>query len=157
MQRYAPRPIAYLGLVEHKDWRLKLYSIVFGDKPLDREDFDRGFRLVLHHLPEPAVPVTGERAGVGFLIAHQGNGASYAVLAWWDAENELPIRVAVRRADERGGWRPARGRESICVWDLEIIGFERDAYVETVLAADDPAGAAEAYLELVPSPSPSAR
>ena len=147
MTPYAPRPIEYLGVVEHRDWRLKLYSIVHGDVPVDREDFARGFRLVVHHLPEPAVPVTGERLGVGFLIAHQGNGASYAVLAWWDAENELPLRVAVRRTDERGGWRPARGRESICVWDLQVIGFERDAYVETVLSRADGGGADE-YLAL---------
>jgi len=145
MELYEPRPIEYLGLVDHKDWRLKFYSVILGQALLDRPDFGRGFRLVLHHLPEPAV--TEERAGVGFLIAHQGRGANYAVLAWWDSENELPIRVAVRRHDERGGWRPARGRESICVWDLQVLAFERRAYVETILASDDLAAATDAYLE----------
>jgi len=144
MEPFSARPIEYLGLVQHQDWRLKFYSIVYGQALLDRSDFGRGFRLVLHHLPQPAQ--TDERAGVGFLIAHQGRGASYAVLCWWDQENELPIKVAVRRPDERGGWRPARGRESICVWDLEVIAFERQAYVETLLAGGDPATAAEAYL-----------
>jgi hypothetical protein len=38
--------------------------------------------------------------------------------------------------------RPEQGGESFCVWDLEIVGRERDAYVETVLADGD----AEAYL-----------
>jgi hypothetical protein len=144
MERFAPRPIEFLGLVDHQGWRLKFYSIVHGQALLDRSDFGKGFRLVLHHLPQPAV--SEERAGVGFLIAHQGRTGNYAVLCWWDHENELPIKIAVRRPEERGGWRPARGRESICVWDLEIIAFERQAYVETVLAGGDPGTAAGAYL-----------
>ena len=45
--------------------------------------------------------------------------------------NELPLRVFLRDAS---GWRAARGSESVCVWDLEIVAFERDAYVQTVLA-----------------------
>ncbi|MCM2268799.1 MAG: hypothetical protein NDJ75_01705 [Thermoanaerobaculia bacterium] len=145
MEPFAARPVEFLGVVDHDGWRLKFYSIVHGQALLDRSDFGRGFRLVLHHLPQP--PATAERAGVGFLIAHQGNGANYAVLCWWDHENELPIRVAVRRPEERGGWRPARGRESICVWDLEVIAFERQAYVETLLAGGEVDVAAAAYLE----------
>jgi hypothetical protein len=35
-------------------------------------------------------------------------------------------------------WRPAQGSESICVWDLELLWFERQAYVGAVLV---PAGA----------------
>lgn len=144
MDAYAPRPIEYLGLVEQQGWRLKFYSVVDGQALLDRSDFGKGFRLVLHHLPQPAT--NEERAGVGFLIAHQGRTANYAVLCWWDHENELPIKIAVRRPEERGGWRPARGRESICVWDLEVIAFERQAYIATILAGGASEAAAEEYL-----------
>ncbi|MDQ3951247.1 MAG: hypothetical protein M3282_13015, partial [Gemmatimonadota bacterium] len=39
------------------------------------------------------------------------------------------------------------GSESVCVWDLQIVAFERDAYVATVLHGDaGVADAAEAYL-----------
>ncbi len=42
-------------------------------------------------------------------------------------------------------WREAAHTASICVWDLQVMAFERDAYVETVLSAPaDPD--VEAYL-----------
>jgi hypothetical protein len=37
--------------------------------------------------------------------------------------------------------------ESVCVWDLEVIAFERDAYITTVLAR--PPAPTEAYLDRV--------
>jgi hypothetical protein len=69
------------------------------------------------------------------------------VLAWWDNENELPLRVFVRELEGDSQWRAARGVESFCVWDLQVIAFERDAYVATLLAGSpDVAGATRAYL-----------
>ena len=130
---YIARPIRYLGLAEPNGYRLKQYTILYGGGPFREEDFAAGLRLAYESLPAPAV--TDLRPGVGFAIAHQGNGADYAVLAWWDNENELPLRVFVRPQTADGVWWPARGGESVCVWDLEVIGFERGAYVETLLSA----------------------
>jgi len=130
---FAPRRTRLLGVVEHAGWRLKRYAIVHGDGPFDEPRFAGGRALALGALPAEAV--APERPGIGILIEHQGNDADYAVLAWWDRENELPLRVFVRDGEL---WRPARGAESICVWDLEVLGTERDAYVRTVLAAGGP-------------------
>lgn len=139
---YIARPIRYLGLAEPNGFRLKQYAILYGGGPFREDDFAAGMHLALEALPAPAV--TTMRPGVGFAIAHQGNGADYVVLAWWDNENELPLRVFVRPQTAGGAWRPARGGESVCVWDLEVIGFERRAYVQTLLNGGD----AEAYLAI---------
>jgi hypothetical protein len=141
MQPFAPRPITFLGVLQHGGWRLKHYGIVSGDATLDQAVFAAGHPLVLGALPQPAV--TPERDGLGFLISHQARSLSYAVLCWWDRENELPIRVFVRQRDG-SPWRPAQGSESVCVWDLQVICFERDVYVGTVMASGG--GGAEAYL-----------
>jgi hypothetical protein len=111
-------------------YRIKLYSISADGAPISWPAFADGLRLALGALPRPAV--TPERPGVGFVIAHKGRG-DYAVLAWWDRENELPLRVFVRPVGAGARWRPARESESVCVWDLEVVAHERDAYVETVL------------------------
>jgi hypothetical protein len=140
---FEPRPIEFVGLRRHAGWTLKEYSITWGSGALQREEFEAGLRLLLAGLPEPA-PEAG-RPGLGFLIAHRGRGADYVVLAWWDRENELPLRVAVR---DGAAWRPARGGESACVWDLQVIGFERDAWVATVMAPSGADGAAR-YLQRV--------
>jgi hypothetical protein len=130
---------------ETNGWRLKVYSVSYDGSPPDWSVFDPSLAMADAALPVPAK--APGRPGVGFVIAHSGRGMWYTVLCWWDRENELPIRVWV--ADQNGAapvWRPARESESVCVWDLDIIWHERQAYVETLMsgAAEDPEAA---YLE----------
>ena len=67
------------------------------------------------------------------------------MLSWWGNENEYFNRVFVRRRSTNEPWREADGGETACVWDIQIISFERDAYVETILTP--PTGPdIEAYL-----------
>lgn len=125
---YATRPVEFRGVRRIDDYRLKVYSIVSGDRPLDGPRFEEGWQLLDAVLPRPAV--SGGRPGVGFVILHQGATGDYLVICWWDNENELPTRVFVHDAS---GWRPAGERESFCVWDLEVLWRERQLYVATVL------------------------
>jgi hypothetical protein len=148
MEPYEPRPTRFHRLLEVDGWRLKVYSIAHAAKPIDWSAFAPALAMVDAALPRPAT--APGRPGVGFVIAHQGRTALYCVLGWWDNENELPLRVFVRGLETGAVWRPSRGPESVCVWDLVVIGFERDTYVATVLASDaDAAEAAEAYLAAV--------
>jgi len=123
------------GTRETNGWRIKLYSIVRDGSPPDWSVFDPALSLAFDSLPSPA-KATG-RPGLAFLIAHAGRDIWYSVLCWWDRENELPIRIWVAERDSSGAprWREARGAESVCVWDLEVIWHERQAYVETVLSS----------------------
>ena len=134
---FEPRAAAFHAIVEHAGHRLKGYSVRYGERPVDWDAHREGIEMALAALPE-ANPAEG-RPGLGFLIVHRGRAAEYVVLAWWDRQNELPVRVFVHN---EGPWRAARGGESFCVWDLELFARERDAYVATVLADGD----AEAYL-----------
>lgn len=137
---YSPRPIRFRGVRSISGWRLKEYAITMADRRMDEANFAVGAQCALAELPAQAV--TMDRPGAGVLILHAGLGASYVVLGWWDNQNELPLRISVR-GDGEAEWRPAGSHESICVWDLEILGFERQAYVETVLK---PCGDVAAYL-----------
>jgi len=85
--------------------------------------------LLWDTLPDPAE--AEGRPGVGWVILHLGRDVDYLVLGWWDRENELPVRIWVREGGNP--WRVARGPESFCVWDLEVMAHERDAYVRHVL------------------------
>lgn len=155
MRPYAPRPICFLNVLVHDGWQLKQYAVSAGREAGVAEasadvsaapwaEFAVGRALALSALPSPAK--TSERPGTGFLVEHRGRGADYIVLGWWDRENELPIRVVVREQVPHAEWRAARASESVCVWDLQVVGFERDAYVATVLAPDAGPGAVDAYL-----------
>ncbi len=139
---YQPRPLAFLGVESVAEYRLKVYAIHYGDQPFARVRFDAGWTLANATLPQPAL--SAGRPGLGFVVMHQGRTGDYLILCWWDRENELPIRVFVRDAN---GWRNAADGESVCVWDLRVMWWEREAYVGTVLAGR--ADGIEAYLRTV--------
>ena len=136
MKPYTPRLITRQETLSADGWDLKRYSIRLPDSAIDQARFEEARRLALAALPAPSR--TPQRLGVGFLVEHQGDGVDYCVLGWWDRENELPIRVFV--SEPGASWRAARGSESVCVWDLEVIAAERAAYVATALSrnATDP-------------------
>lgn len=142
MNPYSPRPIRFQGLVTHEGWVFKRYTVTLASAASEPSsegwsEFMRGRALAFADLPAPAR--TAVRPGVGFLIEHRGAAADYVVLGWWDRENELPVRIKVRDQQPGSMWRAAGPSESFCVWDLQVIAFERDAYVTTLLAqrADD--------------------
>ncbi len=139
---YAPRPLAFLGVEQVNGYRLKTYTIRLPDASFDRGRFNGGWEALAAALPQPAV--TEQRPGLGLAVLHQGRTADYLILCWWDNENELPIRVFVRDGD---GWRAARGGESLCVWDIRVLWWEREAYVGTVLAGRE--NGVEEYLACV--------
>lgn len=125
---YEPRPLTPLGVINVRGYRLKAYSIVYGEAPFERKAFDAGLVLAERELPVPAAAPA--RPGVGFVIFHQGRTGPYLILGWWDNENELPVRVFL--ADPLN-WRPATSGESFCVWDLRVVWHEREAYIRTML------------------------
>lgn len=140
-QPFAPRALSRGSVLADAGWRIKSYGIAWDGHPRLAHEEAGVEDLVWDTLPDPAETET--RPGVGWVILHLGRDADYVVLGWWDRENELPVRVWVREGAE--AWRPARGSESFCVWDLEVIAHERDAYVRHVLG---PEGAdLDAYLD----------
>jgi len=131
MHPYKARQIEFHGLDSIDGWHLKRYSISHDRSPIDWTAFAPGMALAHTALPQPST--APGRSGVGFIIAHQGRTGNYAVLGWWDRENELPLRVFVSPDRQPQSWRTNQASESICIWDLEIIWGERKAYIETML------------------------
>jgi hypothetical protein len=149
VEPYAPRRVRSHGIRDANGWRLKLYSIVRDGSAPDWTTFEPGIASAVDALPTPAR--APGRAGLGFVIAHAGRDVWYTVLGWWDRENELPLRVwvAERDASSVPRWRQAQGSESVCVWDLDVIWHERQAYVDTMLSNQDGDWAEHEYLSRV--------
>ncbi|OVZ96939.1 isochorismatase family protein [Yersinia sp. 2105 StPb PI] len=126
-QPYLPRSITPAGIKNLNRWQLKRYVIRYSQAQGAVPDYTPAYQLVKQWLPNEAETVN--RPGVGLVIEHQGKTLNYLIVGWWDNENELRVKVWVQ---EHGIWRAARD-ESFCVWDLQVIAFERDAFVDTLL------------------------
>ncbi|HET9371771.1 MAG TPA: hypothetical protein VFO19_16035 [Vicinamibacterales bacterium] len=130
---------------------LKLYRVCLAPPGFDAvrfAGFDRLVDAVLRQVQE-----SDEVPRMGFVIQHQGRTADYLVLAWWTRQNELALRVWV---NDGPGWRPAGADESICVWDLEIIWFERNLWIDTGLSGRDLSVALPEYASRRFRPNPDA-
>ena len=130
---YRPRPVRCLELFEREGWRLKVYGIAYGRDLPRSELVATAKRIAASALPSPAVDAS--RYGVGFLGIHDGRGANFIFLCWWAHENELHHLVWSAPSDELQRFtEQAPGAPKACVWDLAVIGFEREAWLECVLA-----------------------
>lgn len=130
---YAARPVSSLGLWRCGGWRIKRYGIAYGRAAVRAELVDAAEAAAGRALPRPAVTPT--RYGVGFLGVHDGRGENFVYVDWWERENELHHHLFISPADDPGELRAATTDDAVaCVWDLAVIGHEREAWVRHVLA-----------------------
>ena len=74
--------------------------------------------------------------GVGFIGIHDGRGAIFVFIDFWADENELHHHVYVAPKDQPAQleYKTPSGLIA-CVWDLVVLGFERQAWIECALAS----------------------
>jgi hypothetical protein len=121
---YEPRTIAFLA----REDRVKHYGISRHDR-----------------VPRPALVEATREAGrrtipegaLGFTIAHDAATAGLGIVYWWANENEIHSRVFASPHEDPGALEPHDGTGMACVWELEVIDFERRAYLEDVLKEGD--------------------
>ena len=132
---YQPRPIRFHGLEELGDWRIKVYSIALrgrAERPeLIRATLDTA-RDVL-----PVDAFADGRAGAGFVIAHDASTTSILLIYWWQGTNELHHRIFVGPLDNLSVLDSVDPQPVGCVWELEVIDFERRVWLRDVLANSD--------------------
>jgi hypothetical protein len=120
---YEARHIAFLEL----DGRLKHYGIGLHGQP-------RGALVeATRRAAEEVVP----DGAVGFTIAHDATSAGLGLVYWWANDNEIHQRVFASPLEDPGALVAADGTGMACVWELEVIDFERRAWLEEVLKGGD--------------------
>jgi hypothetical protein len=121
---YEPRFISLLD----RDGRLKHYGIALHGR-VPRPELTAATRV----LAQQVVPDEAS----GFTTAHDAATAGLGLVYWWANENELHQRVFASPLDHPAALEPADGTGMACVWELEVIDFERRAWLEDVLKAGD--------------------
>jgi hypothetical protein len=78
-----------------------------------------------------------EGGGTGFVIAHDAEAAGLALVYWWANENEIHASFFASPLDEPAALAPYDGTGFGCVWEMEVLDFERRAWLEHMLKNDD--------------------
>lgn len=141
---YQTRPIRFLELWQPDDWKIKVYGIASG-RPEPRDELVHAAKTVAaERIAE--MPPTMTHYSVGFLGVHDGLTSNFVFIDWWADENELHHHVYKSPCDDLGQLTCTTPTGVIaCVWDLRLIAFEREAWLETVLKSDGDADP-DAYL-----------
>jgi hypothetical protein len=141
---YKARRIRFLELWMPDDaWRIKVYGIAAdGTQPKPRL-VDAAKRVAADRLTQ--VKPDAVQHGVGFLGIHQGKGGCFVFIDWWSLV-ELNHHLYHAPLDDPDALKYHLPNNPIaCVWDLALIGHERDAWVDCVL--NNPSGPdLDAYL-----------
>ncbi|MGJ4940274.1 hypothetical protein ACQR1W_06830 [Bradyrhizobium sp. HKCCYLS1011] len=143
--QYRPRMVTFLGTRSCGRWRAKINAITVSGVASDVPDIIEAAwdtsASVLRELPETELD-----SNIGFLTIHVGEAGVWLLIDRWEDCDILrhhhfrapltdPTRFADLSAEHYGP----------CVWELAVQAFERQAWLDHVLA--NPAGPdVEAYL-----------
>ena len=124
---------------------VKLYTITPADTRVDTDVY-----LPRLAAMKRARPVAW-RETPAFAICHDGATARYLTLGWWGDDNEMFVAVAARTGE---AWVEDPGRYSFCLWDMEVMWHERNAFVRHMYGAraDLDAYRADGFVQARPLP-----
>jgi hypothetical protein len=114
---------------------MKVYGISYASERPRARVVEAAKQAALSVLPQPAAG--GGRFGVG----HEARTCNVVFVNWWADGNELhhrlfftPFRSDADAAGRPTDLRPSTPNEFIgCTWDLAVIAFESQAWVEGVM------------------------
>jgi hypothetical protein len=132
---YAKRLVRSLGIWEMNGWNLKVYGISatrdLWHQTTVATTVVESARQVAETVFTPSRRM--ESYGLGFVIVHEGLLANWLFLDWW--ADEIQVRHQIFRSDLRNPTGFARVTNDLVarIWELPVIAFEREAWVETML------------------------
>ena len=99
-------------------------------------------------VPPPADPLDH---GVGFVIVHYARDGDYLLVSRWYGGNMLKHEL-FRISQTPQGWQaePLRSTNIVaCVWELQVITFERQSWVCTAMAKGGTEASFDSYLSMM--------
>jgi hypothetical protein len=130
MEAYEPRAFRFIEVLIIDDWQMKLYGIAWRQELPRPELLEAAKRIAIDELRH-AMP---KNYRVGFVAAHDGKDACVVFVDYWGNENELFHRVFLSRSKDPNTLTSTKSSDSsVCVWDLRLQSFEREAWIKHVL------------------------
>lgn len=130
---FKTRPINFIEVFNCNDWRIKFYTITLDSAVVSTETV----HLVKSHLATwllKSQDYSLPNYKIATLIIHKWRGGHFAIISWWIDENMIQILVFLATNEEPVNFKLYSDKGIVtCVWELEVLWFERNAWVEEVL------------------------
>ena len=146
LKPYEKRPVRFLEIIRHNDWQIKLYSISVKHILVDAAII----KYAKQQLPEwlkktNLYPL--ETYKVATLILHEGREGCFAIINWWIDENMQQQFVYLADYKKPLEFKLYSDKGIFtCVWEMAVLWFERNAWVEYVLKQPENPDAISHYL-----------
>ncbi len=131
---YSPRPVRFIELYEINSWRIKIYSISLKAETVSERTIKHAKKNIIEWLKKTEncnLPTYK----IATLILHEGKEGCFAIINWWIDENMLQLFVYLASTENPDGFKLFSNNGIItCVWELEILWFERNAWIKHVLS-----------------------
>lgn len=130
---YQPRQIDFKENVIIEDWAIKVYTIAKDTNLMELGNFD----AINSELPnwlnlKNSFNSTTDK--IGFLIIHFGIEGIFSIINWWVGQNMLNSNVFFSTYSNPSIIKRISGDGLVaCIWELEIINFEKNSWTENVL------------------------
>lgn len=131
---YTERAVRFLGVWEINGWKLKVYAIsakrTLADAEIVSAEIVQTGRNtaveVFTHQPANSY-------GLGYVIFHEGAVATWLLLDWWADEIQLRHQLFKANTVRAPVFERVTTDLVACVWELAIVAFERQAWIDTML------------------------
>jgi hypothetical protein len=130
---YKTRPVRFLEVAEVDGWKIKLYSISVKSVIVNAETIAFAKRQLPGWLKK-ASAYKLDTYKVATLILHEGKEGCFAIISWWTDENMLQLYVYLSSYNQPTDFKLYSDKGIVsCVWEMAVLWFERNAWVNHVL------------------------
>ena len=149
---YAPRSTRFIGILAHGDWKIKCYGISCKAENVSDTHIAFAKENLEKWLSQSKITRLATY-NLATLILHEGREGIFYIINWWIDENMLQQFVYLANYNSPSELQLVSDKGIItCVWEMEILWFERNAWVEQVLMQPENPAAYDNYLnELMPN------
>lgn len=153
LAKFKPRDVLVLPLADVGGWTVKRYAIVAENRRFDASVAEAALACVPDLLPAPGQIDTDDgNHGIAVQIVHFAEVAVVSPIVYWHWGSVLSHPIQLRAPwDNPTRFRPGVQDVLGCVWEMEIIAFEVEAWKTTVLSGEGSSiERVERYLQLRP-------
>lgn len=140
---YRPRYIVFDDVWEIDGLNLKVYLITEERaKVIPQIIFSSAREHIAASLPAARMQ-EGQDHGLGYMVIHMGDMATWLLTRWWAHDNVGMSMLASAEPGHTCFESTDHRHFCACVWEHVVINHERDAWVKEVMRKD---GTSDAYL-----------